>query len=221
MYFLGYLFDILSYIHLQFILQFSIDLGSCHTPSVCGLYGRGGGVALPVGLLTIFQQIKAQATRLDLLWSQPVGPDGDGSNPNWCRVKPSHLARKKRLNSLGISQVWSRISAEVSIFLPGMNKIIRYQNSTMTGLQLTGNSGTREPLHLEHWQNICLDDRFSWKTPPFHRMFAQRGPMGQSSLGPYFWNCWHRLPWLLGSSQPDLPAKESTGDTKKIKLNDF
>lgn len=43
MYFLGYLFDILSYIHLQFILQFSIDLGSCHTPSVCGLYGRGGG----------------------------------------------------------------------------------------------------------------------------------------------------------------------------------
>ena len=142
MLFLGYLFDILP---LPFtILQFSIDLGSGHTPSVCGLYGMaGGGVALPVGLLTIFQQIKAQATRLDLLWSQPVGPDGDGSNPNWCRVKPSHLARKKRLNSLGISQVWSRISAEVSIFLPGMNKV--------SGLKIP-------PLLVYNWLEILAQE---------------------------------------------------------------
>lgn len=77
----------------------------------------------------------------------------------------------------------------------------------------------KRALNLEHWQNICLDDRFSWKTP-FH-CTVLTGTMGQSSLGPYFWNCWHLLPWLSGSSQPDLPAKESTGDTEKIQLNDY
>lgn len=154
MYFLVYLFDILSTIYyITYDVLFYIPSTIYNSTIFYRLrllpYSISLWVILPGGLPCLFGfsrsfnkskrkqpgSISCEANRSDRMVM-----DQNGTSAGWNQAT---LPEKKRLNSLGISQVWSRISAEVSIFLPGMNKV--------SGLKIP-------PLLVYNWLEILAQE---------------------------------------------------------------
>lgn len=144
------------------ILQFSIDLGSGHTPSVCGLYGMAGGGGCPACWashdLSTNQSASNQARspvkptgRTGWWWIKPQLVQGETKPP--CQKKTPKLLRN--LSSMIKDFSWGQ-------YFPSRHEqdyqVSKFHHDWST---IDWKFWHKRALNLEHWQNICLDDRFS------------------------------------------------------------